>query len=537
MRISRLAEKTPIDVTGFAKSGRLTPDERELFAILMKVVKEKTPGTTVRAVGGWVRDKLMGKQPHDIDLMVDDIGGPEFARLVTESLGLAGPHNIRVNPEQSKFLETSRMFIPLSSGVKLEIDVAKTRKDVYQGSSRIPTTTDATAAEDSGRRDLTINAIFYSLNDDKIEDFTGKGLSDLRDHVIRTPTDPKKTFSDDPLRMLRCCRFSARYGWQIAPETFQSLSDPELHAKLRTKVSRDRKGIELKEMLSAGYPEVAVDLLIDTGIFEDLLIDAVSGTDRSGRMSSVKMDQNNPHHDLNWAEHTKALARGVAQKYRGKDKDKVFQVMMASLLHDVGKLDSASQQKKPDRTTYHGHEDASREIAQEFMKSVKLESLSKPVEALVGNHMRPHELAATKNSKAVRRFIRDMSEAGVDWEDVVSLSQADAMAKRKAKEGESEKYDRLAEEGKESVKNMTLSKGTGIKPVVGGQEIMDAFSLKAGPLVGKMLKSVKDMMDENPSISKDEAIEKLRESFPQVKKQVSSASWLEEGMEAESFKK
>lgn len=519
---------TDIDTHGFAASGRLTAEEQELFGILMNVVKEKTPGTTVRAVGGWVRDKLMGKQPHDIDLMVDDIGGPEFSQLVTESMGLSGPHVIRSNPEQSKNIETARMYIPLSSGNKLEIDVAKTRQDVYQEGSRIPTTVDATAEEDSSRRDLTINCLFYNINEDKIEDFTGKGLEDLRNRVIRTPLDPAKTFSDDPLRMMRAIRFASRYGWQVAPDVLDAMSSPELREKLKKKVSRERKGIELKGMLSGGYPEMAVQLLIDTGIFEDILRDATTESGRSGRLSSPSMDQNSKWHDLNWAEHTKALARGVARKYRGKDGDKVFQVMMSALLHDAGKLDSVSRQQKEDgTTTYHGHEDHSKEMAEEFMRFVKLEQFSKPVEGLVGAHMRPHALTRyDSNQSAVRRFVRQMAEIGVDWEDVVNLATADALAKeRPVSEEDQAGYAKLLADGTLAAKNMPVGKAKGIKPVVGGQDIMAAFGIKEGPLVGQMTKAVKEMMDENPAITKDEAIAKLRETFKQE-------NWLQQAVGA-----
>lgn len=530
MQIIQLSESNSLDTTGFIRTGRLTNEETELFSILMNVVKNKTPSTTVRAVGGWVRDKLLGKQPHDIDLMVDNIGGPEFAKIVTSYLGMSGPHIIRANPEQSKNLETARMYIPLSSGNTLEIDVAKTRQDVYQGSSRIPVTVDATAEADAFRRDLTINCLFFNINKDLIEDFTGKGISDLQNHVIRTPLDPYKTFSDDPLRCLRTLRFSARYGWKITPEVFKALSDPVIRNKLKSKVSRERKGIEIKEMLSTGYPEVAVDLLFDSGIFEDILQDSVADTNRAGNLSGILMDQNNPHHDLVWSEHTKALARGVAKKYRGESKEKVFQVMMAAMLHDVGKLDPNSRQQKGDITTYHGHEGVSKEIAQEFMKFIKLESLSKPVEALVGNHMRPHMLSSEQgNPKALRKFIRSMEEAGVDWRDVINISQADAMAKGKIPEGVEQKYTDLMTKGDEAIASRPAYNSSGVKPVADGRDIMNAFGIKGGPEVGKMIEAVKDMMDENPNITKEEALEKLR-ALTQSKNWFDRASIGEQGL-------
>lgn len=514
----------------------LTADEEELFSILMRVVKVKSPGTIVRVVGGWTRDKLLGVQPKDIDLMVDNIGGAEFAKMVAMSLGLSDPHSIRANPDQSKMLETARMYITLSSGTKMEIDIAKTRQDVYSADSRIPITMDATAEQDSWRRDITFNSIFLNLNDDLIEDFTGAGISDLQNHIIRTPLDPVKTFSDDPLRILRVIRFASRYGWNIAPDTRKAIDDPVLRAKLRKKVSRERKGIELKEMLSTGFPEVAVELLLDTGIFEDLLRDATAedhperDVSTKRNLSSPTMDQNSKYHDLNWADHTKALCRGVARKYRGKDKDKVFLVMMSALLHDAGKLDESSrQQKEEDGTTsYHGHEDVSKEIAEEFMRFVKLESFSKPVEALVGSHMRPHALTRyDSNKSAVRRFVRQMAELGIDWEDVVNLATADANAKQRPVSKEDRAgYAQLLTDGRDAALNMPVGKGKGVKPVVDGQEIMDAFGLNPGPEVGRMLKLVKEMMDENPAITKEEAIERLKIQAGQT----ASGGWLAEAM-------
>jgi len=511
MRILRLSSYD-IDTTGFLKSGRLSSDERMLFDILKNVMSSRMPATSVYVAGGWTRDKLLGKAPKDIDLVVDNIDAEKFAKIVTDSLGMSDPHSIRVNPERSKNVPTSRMNIVLPSGTKMEIDVAKARQDIYDEGSRIPVTSDATIEDDSLRRDLTINTLMYDPLNDKVLDFTGKGVDDLQNHIIRTPLDPFKTFSDDPLRMLRAVKFSARYGWDISPDVAKALSTPELRERLKTKVSQERKGIELKSMLSSGYPEIAVQLLIDTGIFEDLLTGAVVGTDRSGRMAPVTMNQNSKYHDLNWAEHTKALARGVARKYRDKDPDKVFLVMMSALLHDVGKLDESGRQLKDDGTnSYHGHEDVSKDIAGEFMKFVKLDQYASPVSSLVGEHMRPHQLTRyDSNPAALRRFIRQMSELGIEWDDVVNLAAADSMAKGRPAEDQKAGYEKLLTDGAESVKNMPVSKGKGVKPVINGQELMSALGLQEGPAVGLALKRVREMMDSKPDITAEEVVETLR---------------------------
>ena len=154
------------------------------------------------------------------------------------------------------------------------------------------------------------------------------------------------------------------------------------------------------------------------------------------------------------------------------------------------------------------------------MKFIKLESLSKPVEALVGNHMRPHMLSSEQgNPKALRKFIRSMEEAGVDWRDVINISQADAMAKGKIPEGVEQKYTDLMTKGDEAIASRPAYNSSGVKPVADGRDIMNAFGIKGGPEVGKMIEAVKDMMDENPNITKEEALEKLR-ALTQSKKLV-----------------
>ena len=119
-------------------AGHLTPDEKELFETLQKVVAEKSPNTTLRVAGGWVRDRMLGVPSDDIDIMVDNISGETFAKLVAEYIGLKDPHNILSNPEKSKHLSTSKMYIPLRSGKTQEVDFVQARKEIYHGDSRIP---------------------------------------------------------------------------------------------------------------------------------------------------------------------------------------------------------------------------------------------------------------------------------------------------------------------------------------------------------------------------------------------------------------
>ncbi|KAF5829607.1 hypothetical protein DUNSADRAFT_15846 [Dunaliella salina] len=165
--------------------------------------------------GGWVRDKLLGRDSLDIDIALDSMLGKDFAELVNQHLSSQGKEVrtaavIQSNPEQSKHLETARLKI---SG--LWIDLVNLRSETYARGSRIPQMEFGTPEQDALRRDFTINSLFYNINKGMVEDFTGRGIADLREGIIRTPLPPTETFLDDPLRVLRAVRFAARFACDL----------------------------------------------------------------------------------------------------------------------------------------------------------------------------------------------------------------------------------------------------------------------------------------------------------------------------------
>jgi len=222
----------------------------------------------MRCAGGWVRDKLMGRESLDIDIALDDMLGKQFADHVNAYLKAHGQetHNVAVimsNPEQSKHLETARMRVR-----GLWIDLVNLRSEEYANHSRIPTMEFGTPKQDAFRRDFTINAMFYNINDGTIEDFTGKGLTDLRSGIIRTPLPAKETFMDDPLRVLRAVRFSSRFGFELEESLLAAAGDVHVREMLGHKVSRERIGTELDGMLNGPDPVAAVDVLRRLRLFE-----------------------------------------------------------------------------------------------------------------------------------------------------------------------------------------------------------------------------------------------------------------------------
>ena len=240
---------------------RCTEREREVFDTLLAVVEHFKLDVTLRVAGGWVRDKLIGRESDDIDVALDTMLGKEFAEKVNEYLESQGVETkgigvIQSNPEQSKHLETATMRVR-----DIWLDLVNLRSENYSEDSRIPEMEFGTARDDAFRRDLTINSLFYNLNEKKVEDFTERGIQDLRDGVVRTPLPPRTTFLDDPLRILRAIRFAARFGFDVDEEIGASASDPEVQNALRHKVSRERFGKEIVGMLKGRSPADAVALM------------------------------------------------------------------------------------------------------------------------------------------------------------------------------------------------------------------------------------------------------------------------------------
>ncbi|EAA61363.1 hypothetical protein AN7312.2 [Aspergillus nidulans FGSC A4] len=227
--------------------------------------------TVLRFTGGWVRDKLLGVESHDIDVAINNMTGYQFGTMLKEYLDIPenldkykgqngekelSLHKIEANPEKSKHLETVTTKI-----FGFDVDLVNLRKEAYDENSRTPQMEFGTAEEDALRRDATINALFYNLNESKVEDLTGRGLDDMRDEIIRTPMEPYQTFKDDPLRVLRLIRFASRLGFRIDKDTENAMQHGDIGAALKLKISRERVGIEVQKMLQGPDPRGALHII------------------------------------------------------------------------------------------------------------------------------------------------------------------------------------------------------------------------------------------------------------------------------------
>ncbi|KAL9618599.1 MAG: hypothetical protein Q9160_006710 [Pyrenula sp. 1 TL-2023] len=235
----------------------------------------------LRFTGGWVRDKLLGIESHDIDVALSSMTGAQFGEMLKDYVTDHGEsyreearsasvndsfkdiHRIKANPEQSKHLETATTRI-----FGLDIDLVNLRKETYTADSRNPQVEFGTPKEDADRRDATINAMFYNLDKDAVEDFTERGFVDLKSGIIRTPLAPYETFTDDPLRILRLIRFASKYGYKISPEAEECMTNAKIHEALNRKITRERVGIEIEKMFGGPNPLRALSTIHHLGLLK-----------------------------------------------------------------------------------------------------------------------------------------------------------------------------------------------------------------------------------------------------------------------------
>lgn len=249
----------------------LTTKESELFQMVRTVCTDFTPNVVARAAGGWVRDKLLGRPSDDLDIAVENTTGLIFAEHLQRYIKSISTEKetsqskivvIKANPDQSKHLQTARVCLFSNFWV----DICGLRSDTYATDSRIPSNIkQGTPIEDAKRRDFTINALFFNINTNTLEDFVN-GVADLKQGILRTPLDAEISFGDDPLRILRAFRFASRFGFQLDESILPA--SRQVSKEFKRKITRERIVTELtKAIESSTEPETVIEYLVESNLF------------------------------------------------------------------------------------------------------------------------------------------------------------------------------------------------------------------------------------------------------------------------------
>lgn len=430
-------------------------------------------GVECYLVGGYVRDIFLERPTNDIDVVV--VGsGIEVAKKLQQLLG--------TNPKTGRpraHLAVYRNFG--TAQVKFydtEVEFVGARKESYNRLSRKPIVEDGTLEDDQNRRDFTINAMAICLNKDRFGELVDPfdGIYDLEDGIIRTPLDPDITFSDDPLRMMRCVRFSAHLRFFIEDETFEALSRNAERIKI---VSGERIADELNKIMKTAQPSRGLAELQRCGLLQ-LIIPELAALD-------IVETRNGRAHKNNFY-HTLEVVDNVA-----KHSDNLW-LRWAALFHDVGK--TKSKRWEPALGwTFHNHNYIGAKMIPSIFRRMKLpmDAKMKYVEKLVDLHMRPIVIAdEVVTDSAVRRL---MNDAGDDIDDLMTLCEADITSKNEVRKKRFLENFRMVREKLTDLKERDYKRL--LQPVIDGNEIMEMFSLQPCREVGQLKQYLKDAVLDN----------------------------------------
>ena len=423
-------------------------------------------GLECYVVGGYVRDLFLERPSNDIDVIV--VGsGIQVASELKAVLGKKAHLSVFRNfgTAQVKYKHT-------------EVEFVGARRESYSHDSRKPVVEDGTLEDDQNRRDFTINALAVCLNKARFGELVDPfdGVDDLWDGIIRTPLDPDVTFSDDPLRMMRCVRFATQLNFFIEDETFEAL---ERNAERIKIISGERIEEELNKIMMTPTPSKGFIDLYRCGLLQIILPELVA--------LDVVETRNGRAHKNNFY-HTLEVLDNIC-----KHTDNLW-LRWAALLHDVGK----AKCKRWDTVagwTFHNHNYVGAKMVPEIFRRLKLpmDSKMKYVQKQVDLHMRPIVIADEEvTDSAVRRLLND---AGEDIDDLMTLCEADITSKNVARKQRFLDNFRSVRKKLKDLKERDYKRL--LQPCIDGNEIMEMFHLKPSREVGILKQTLKDAVLDN----------------------------------------
>lgn len=429
-----------------------------VFKVASQIVSEQ--GLEAYVVGGFVRDLILGRPSKDIDIVV--VGnGLELAKACAEKLRV----------KKVSFFDHfgTAHFIYKD----LDIEFVGSRKESYNEHSRNPQISTGTLKDDQERRDFTINALAIDLRQENFGELLDpfEGIGDLEKGVIRTPLDPEKTFSDDPLRMMRAIRFATQLNFKIEIDCLNSIAN---NAQRLNIISKERIMTELNKIILSDQPSRGFKLLMSTKLLHQFFPELVKlyGIEKI----NGKSHKDNFHHTLEVLDNICEVTDNLWLRW-------------SAILHDIAKPNTKRFDDKVG-WTFHGHEELGARMVPKIFKRLRLplDNKMKYVQKLVRLHLRPIALVkGNVTDSAVRRLL---FEAGDDIEDLMKLCNADITSKN---EFRVKRYKKNFEEVERKLKTVEeKDRLRNFQPPISGKEVMDTFNLEPCHTVGMIKNKIKE---------------------------------------------
>lgn len=440
---------------------KISCTEKELEILQKVAAATRELGTEAYLIGGFVRDKIMGRPTKDADIVC--LGdGIELAKKTAQQFDPV--------PQVNYFKNFGTAHIRTADG--FDIEFVGARRESYRSHSRKPDVEAGTLEDDQKRRDFTINALAISLNEDfgELLDPFG-GIGDIEKKIIQTPLEPAQTFSDDPLRMMRAIRFATQLGFEIAPETFQAIRANADRIRI---VSQERVTDELNKIVLAAKPSVGFDLLYKARLLHLIFPQMVE-------LAGAEYIDGYGHKDNFY--HTLQVLDNVA-----RESDDLW-LRWAAILHDIAKP-ATKRFEEGHGWTFHGHEVVGGRMVPRIFGQLKLPQHDKMrfVRKLVELHLRPISLTKENiTDSAIRRLLFD---AGEDFDFLMMLCEADITSKNKQKVKRYLENFQLVRQRCREVEEKDQIRSW--QPPVRGEEIMELFALSPSKPVGILKDALKD---------------------------------------------